>query len=273
MQRQNQKPQPDICFCQVSEKQFQSCFHKDNLQKVRICEDEMPERLLQLLLFFVVSVSTVLAGVSIKHLHKVSDCRKLFKSTESCLFFFPSTPVIHRSVVFRHLEEGDHEELETMFKTCSVRPKGSKQVETIVNKANFNGDTPLHLSTSRGNSEEYARCTVVLLKAGAIPAPNYDNKIPNIRTHLHDKEVVKKLIEAKQKNRLSTYCIRQLKDQAEGQSSAELKHLLSLEGVGGDYVAKEGVVLRQFTDQAKVGARVPVRAGDDLEVSNHNPLI
>ena len=154
-----------------------------------------------------------------------------------------------------------------MFKTCSERPKGPKLVENIVNKANCNGDTPLHLSTRRGNQE----CTEVLLKAGAIPAPNFEDKIPDIRTHLNDKEVVKKLIEAKQKDRLSTFCLRQLKDQAEGRSSAELKHLLSLEGVGGDYVAKEGLVLRQFTDEAKVGARVPVRAGDDLEVSKHNP--
>ena len=165
------------------------------------------------------------------------------------------------------MEEGDHEELEKMFKTCSERPKGPEQVESVVNKANHYGDTPLHCSTRRGNPE----CTEVLLKAGAIPAPNFEDKIPDIRTHLNDKEVVKKLIEAKQKDRLSTFCLRQLKDQAEGRSSAELKHLLSLEGVGGDYVAKEGLVLRQFTDEAKVGARVPVRAGDDLEVSNHNP--
>ena len=226
----------------------------------------MPERLLQLLLFFVVSVSTVLAGVSIKHLHKVSDCRKLFKSTESCLFFFPSTPIIHRSVVFRHLEEGDHEELETMFKTCSERPKGLEQVESVVNKANHYGDTPLHCSTRRGNSE----CTELLLKAGAIPAPNFEDKIPDISMQLNNKEVVKKLIEAKQKDRLSTYCLRQLKDQASGRSSADLKNLLSLEGVGGDYKAKERLVLRQYQDDAKEGAAIHVRAGDYLEVSTHN---
>ena len=87
---------------------------------------------------------------------------------------------------------------------------------------------------------------------------------------LNNKEVVKKLIEAKKKDRLSTYCLRQLKDQASGRSSADLKNLLSLEGVGGDYKAKERLVLRQYQDDAKEGAAIHVRAGDYLEVSTHN---
>ena len=267
MRTRRQRLFPSICFCRASEemstKSFQKCFQENVLQKVRICEDWLPEVLLQIVLWVVVSLSTVLAGGAIKHLHKVSDSYKLYESTQSYLFFFDSTPIIHRSAVLRHSEDGDHEQLRKMLKTCSEKgEKGVKQVETMVNRADYRGDTPLHRSTAK----EQVECTEVLLKNGAIPMENSENEIPNIGLHLEDPEVVAKLREAKGNNRLSNFCLRQLKSQVQDRGiSTELRALLSLQGVG-EYQAKNDLLLTQYKDGVRARTALRVKAGEFLEV-------
>ena len=174
---------------------------------------------------------------------------------------FPSTAFIHRSVIFNHSREGNHRQLEDMFSACR-RPKSARRLELMVNRANYEGDTPLHCSTKEGNTE----CTRVLLKYGAIPRENSEGKIPLIGNLLNDEGVLKKLIEAKQNKQLSSFCMRSLKKQVPDE---ERSTLLSLQGVGADYGAKKNFVLREYNQENRrfSEAIMHVQSGQQLEVS------
>lgn len=227
-QKQEEYPNvtPDICFCKASAEDFNSCFHDVGLvKKVRICEDWFAELLLEVLVALLLTISTAHAAMAIKYLHEVSDNTKLFDLTKTFLYCFSTTPILHRSYIFQLLKEGDHRQLESMLDTCRSRPSGVKQVENIVNRANYEGETPLHCSTRKSKTE----CTKLLLISGALPMANCDGKFPDIGPQLNNEEVVKKLMEAKQKNQLSRDCLRGLAGQANERRSAQLSALLSLE--------------------------------------------
>ena len=231
-QKQEEYPNvtPDICFCKASAEDFNSCFHDVGLvKKVRICEDWFAELLLEVLVALLLTISTAHAAMAIKYLHEVSDNTKLFDLTKTFLYCFSTTPILHRSYIFQLLKEGDHRQLESILDTCRSRPSGVKQVENIVNRANYEGETPLHCSTRKSKTE----CTKLLLISGALPMANCDGKFPDIGPQLNNEEVVKKLMEAKQKNQLSRDCLRGLAGQANERKSAQLSALLSLEE-GGD---------------------------------------
>ena len=95
---------------------------------------------------------------------------------------------------------------------------------------------------------------------------NFEGKIPIIGMLLNDEEVLKKLMEAKQNNQLSNFCLRSLKKQVSEERSTQLRDLLSLQGVGADYKAKKDFVLREYKQDRSTGA-IHIQRGEQLEVS------
>ena len=255
-----------ITFCQIPAARFKSCWSPNERglnQKIRICGEGQQEIYFKLALFFLVLISTVLSGLASYHLHKVSDYKMLYESTKTFLCW-SSQPVVHRSMVFKlSQEDGDHVQLEEMLNAC--RPASTKDLNHIVNRTNYEGDTPLHHATKEGN----IKCTEVLLKAGAIPKENADNKIPELGPLLNNEDIIKILVEAKQENLLSNFCLRTLSNQTrQGERSEQVEALLSLQG-NGDYIAKADLLLKNYAKDGDVGVYKDynVKSGEVLEVS------
>ena len=262
----SENPKAASTFCEIPAVRFRSCWSPNERglnQKIRICGERQQEMYFKLVLFFLVLISTVLSGLSSHHLHKVSDYKMLYESTKTFLCW-SSQPVVHRSMVFKlSQEDGDHVQLEEMLNAC--RPASTKDLNHIVNRTNYEGDTPLHHATKEGN----IKCTEVLLKAGAIPKENADNKIPELGPLLNNEDIIKILMEAKQENLLSNFCLRALSNQThQGERSEQAEALLSLQG-NGDYIAKADLLLKNYAKDGdiRVYKDYNVKSGEVLEVS------
>ena len=101
-------------------------------------------------------------------------------------------------------------------------------------------------------------CTMVLLKAGAIPRKNSSNELPEIGEHLYNEEVIVKLQEAKGKGWLPNHLLIALKKQSKrGRSDSDSKpspikyhldRLLTLVGEG-NYIAKQNCTLWNYVNE------------------------
>lgn len=238
-------------YCQYPNDTFPSCLDSaDEVglhHKIRICGEMKQEMFFRLGLLLLVTVTSILSLWASYHLHEVSNYTNLYEHTTKILCCISTRPEIHRSVVFDlSRSDANHNNLKEMV--VKSRPKKNKY-NPMVNRPNRHGETPLHNSTKAG-----ARmCTTVLLQAGAIPKRNFENILPEIGDQLYDIEVIKMLLESKERGELPNHLLMTLDKQSkrsdsaatQGPVKAQLNLLLSLAGDGG-YIAKQNCTLWNY---------------------------
>ena len=222
---------------------FPSCWNPDDPgihQLVRVCGPPETERTLRIFLLAILTISSMLAILASFHLHQTSDYVRFFKKTKTfcCV---DTKPVLHRSTVFAlSANEDDHKKLEEILDTTT------RKFQEEVNRP-LRGETPLHVSTEANNFEG----TKILLRAGAIPSENHENKLPQIGAHLiSSEEIVQKLQESKDAGLVPNHILNGLRRQLRGnvQVPAELQKLLRLVG-GGGFLARRDVSLWNYTTE------------------------
>ena len=238
----------DIEFCQFPKVQnicLPSCWNPEErglYHKIRICGEKQTEHYVRFCLLGFVILSSALSALASYHLHKLSDYIQLYKKTQSLLLCIQTRPEVHRSVLFRLSKDDRNEkELEEMLQKSAPR---KNQYNPMVNRPNSEGETPLHNSTKAGAK----KCTEVLLKTGAIPKKNFDNKFPEIGSSLGNQEVVAKMMEVKKRGFLSNQVLTHLKRQSKvlSSTSEQLIELLKYEG-SGSFFTKQDVTIWEYS--------------------------
>ena len=259
-----------ITYCEFPADALPTCWNWTEVgmhHKIRICGETKHENYLRLGILLLVAVTSVLSILSSNHLRKISNYIKLYEETKKILCCIETRPEIHRSVVFS-LSEHDKNSKRLQEMLTNANP--SKNIlNQPMNRPNRLGDTPLHNSTKGGASV----CTMVLLKAGAIPRKNSANALPEIGEHLYNEEVIRKLQEAKGKGWLPNHLLIALKKQAKrGRSDSDSKpspvkylldHLLTLVGEG-SYIAKQNCTLWNYVNE---GGTAMISKYDFVEVN------
>ena len=247
VERELNQTKSDIEFCQFPKVQnisLPSCWNPERglHHKIRICGEKQTEHYVRFCLLGFVILSSALSALASYHLHKLSDYIQLYKKTQSLLLCIQTRPEVHRSVLFRLSKDDRNEkELEEMLQKSAPR---KNQYNPMVNRPNSEGETPLHNSTKAGAK----KCTEVLLKTGAIPKKNFDNKFPEIGSSLGNQEVVAKMMEVKKRGFLSNQVLTHLKMQSRvlSSTSEQLIELLEFEG-SGNYFTKQDVTIWEYS--------------------------
>ena len=106
-----------------------------------------------------VTLSNLLAFLASRRLHKYSSYETLYHSTKTLLWIIPTTPVIHRSLLFSLVNSDNGDALENVLEL------GERiNLAEYVNRPNREGDTPLHNACKNPSS----RCAQILVKVGAV---------------------------------------------------------------------------------------------------------
>ena len=174
--------QTNIIYCTS----WEDCFNSTSKiqQKIRVCGDS--ETSFRLYLLLGLTVSTLLALLATLKLHKISDYEKLFQDSKTFLLL-PTQPVVHRKLLVDTVEKNNTTLLEDILnshakKTAydymmalfnNVRKSQEEPVDYLDNRANPQGNMPLHISCMKG----YSDCTEKLIKAGVdVNIPDQDHR-------------------------------------------------------------------------------------------------
>ena len=111
-------------------------------QTKRICGNKYQERYYSLGLWVLVILSSVLSALSSCRLHKLSNYVQLYEMTKTFLFCFSSRPEVHRSVIFS-LSNDDKKQTHLKEVLEQSAPRFENQVNPMVNRPNYEGETPL----------------------------------------------------------------------------------------------------------------------------------
>ena len=274
------RSQTSIKLCQFpqTDENYTSCWNPDAEgihQLVRVCGSPEAERTLAIILLSLLAISSILAFLASIRLHRISDYFRFHAMTKTFLCF-PTRPVVHRSTVFTLAADKEKpERLEELLETSGMAdPEDphhlsmAKQLRAVVNRPR-RGETPLHVSTKAGN----LKGTENLLRAGAIPAENYENTFPDVGVHLSNEEVLLKLQQSKGEGLVQNYVLialrRQLNQEAQSPRDPtilqQIEELLMLVGEG-DHIAKQDVTLWAYNDQKEVSGAVLIKRYEFVEV-------
>ena len=103
----------DIEMCSFSNR---TCF-SDNLngtQKMRLCEPNV-ETPLRLSILAAVIISSLLSLRATYRLHRLSDFSLCYQETKTLMWFIPTRPYVHRSLLLKIINEGQTEILEEVL--------------------------------------------------------------------------------------------------------------------------------------------------------------
>ena len=152
----------DLALCSFSDYSLPPCFTTDtsNLQQqFRVCGQDEIEENIRLYIFLGVTLSNLLAFLASRQLHKYSSYETLYHATKTLLWIIPTTPVVHRSLLFSLVDSDNSSALENVLEI------GERiNLAEYVNRQNREGDTPMHNACKKQSD----RCARVLMKAGAV---------------------------------------------------------------------------------------------------------
>ena len=161
----------DLALCSFSpDSSMPPCFTMDNSdlhQQFRVCGAN--EQSLRLYIFLAVTISNLLAFLASRHLDKYSSYEYLYHATKTLIWIIPTTPVIHRSLLFSLVDSENIGALETV-----LGRENDRSLAEYVNRPNHQGETPLHNACKKQSS----RSAQILLRAGAIPTRNSRQETP-----------------------------------------------------------------------------------------------
>ena len=154
----------NITICDSLQHCFNNTGGTTTEQKVRVCQvNENYE-----FIFFSGMLVTFLSVLSIYaslKLENLTNYVYFYNSTRKFLCF-QTKPVVHRSLVFTLASDNKHAEL--LEEVAGAAP-------AMINRPR-RGETPLHYSTKEGAW----RCTIILLRKGALMKENGDKKAPMV---------------------------------------------------------------------------------------------
>ena len=203
----------DLTFCQfpTESESLPACWNQTEvgLHKIRICGEY--ERYYHAGKILLITASTLFSIAATYQLHMKSNYVHLYLITKTFMGF-QTNPELHRSVVF-NLSKKDSKEAQLKE---MIKNSGSKTDQT--NRTNHEGETPLHNSTKAGA----IRCTVVLLKAGAVLKKNSRNALPEFNSMLYNPDVLDELIKLRKRRYFPRDVLEELYNQTRQFSTATI---------------------------------------------------
>ena len=169
----------NLTLCQVGggdyDYDYDSCFNSSspNLQKIRVCTSKGEQAHLVALTFSIAAFLAFLSTIITWQLHKKIDYETLYDQTKSGCF--NTKPHLHQSVVYKLCTSDEN--VERLSEVVVDQ-------EVVINRPR-RGQTALHLATQAGA----ARCTAVLLEAGARMVVDSNDKWPNVLNMAVEKNV------------------------------------------------------------------------------------
>ena len=140
----------DIEMCSFSNG---SCFDSDitqNItQKMRLCEPHV-ETPLRLSILAVVIISSLFYLLATYRLHRLSDFLVCYRETKTLMWFVPTEPYVHRTLLLKMINEGEIQYLEEVLVTTN---------SLSLNGQDILGNTPLMVACQIGS----AACTNILV--------------------------------------------------------------------------------------------------------------
>ena len=285
----------DITYCQSPPETLPSCWNQDEetlLHKIRICGEY--EELYYAGRIILIALSTISSILAINRLHLKSNYIQLYERSKTFMHCFPTNPELHRSVIFDSSKDDSLEaQLQEMIessrgkneivlplitfineycKSC-VGMSNKERKNEIVNRSNHEGETPLHAYTRAGA----IKCTVVLLKAGAVPRKNSRDLLPEFHSMLFNPVVLNELIELREKGYLPREVLAELENQTKQCSTAtapepDLELVKSKQEEllldKADFKTRRKCILWSYMDDGS-RSRCLVEKNEDIEVHLH----
>ena len=209
--RRGQYTVSDITYCQSPPETLPPCWNQDEerlLHKIRVCGEYEGWYFAGRIIL--IALSTISSVLAINRLHLKSNYIQLYERTKTFMHCIQTNPELHRSVIL------DHSKDDTLEAKLQEMIENSRGKNEIVNRSNHEGETPLHASTRAGA----IKCTVVLLKAGAVPRKNSRDMLPEFHSMLYSPAVLNELIELREKGSLPRDVLAELDNQTKQCSTA-----------------------------------------------------